>query len=114
MKMLTRALLVLGTLTLLSVNTLAEPVWIDVRSEGEYAQNHIDGDANVPLATIDPEQFAAMYGKDAEINLYCQSGGRAGRAKDLLETAGFTNVTNVGGIDDVRELRDVARSSSAQ
>ena len=101
-------------LTLGSTLVFAEPVWIDVRTEGEYSQNHIDGDTNIPIATIDPLQLATQFGKDAEINLYCQSGGRAGRAKEILEAAGFTNVSNVGGIDDVRELRDIARSSTVQ
>ena len=97
-------------LTLGSTLVFAEPVWIDVRTEGEYSQNHIDGDTGL----IDPLQLATQFGKDAEINLYCQSGGRAGRAKEILEAAGFTNVNNVGGIDDVRDLRALARSSSVQ
>ena len=105
---------VFTALALCSSLAFAEPVWIDVRTEGEYTQNHIEGDANIPIATIDPLQLATQFGKDAEINLYCQSGGRAGRAKEILEAAGFTNVSNVGGIDDVRELRDIARSSTVQ
>ena len=88
-----------------------ETVWIDVRTVEEYRADHIDGDANVPLATIDPEALASRYGKDAQINLYCRSGNRAGQAMAILEEAGFTNVSNVGGIDDARQLRDIARSS---
>lgn len=91
-----------------------EPVWIDVRTVDEYSANHIEGDENIPLATIDAEALAAKYGKDAEINLYCRSGNRAGQAKDILEAAGFTHVNNMGGIDDVSKLRAVAVSSSAQ
>ena len=86
-----------------------EPVWIDVRTVEEYSADHIDGDANIPLATIDANQFAATYGKDAEINLYCRSGNRAGQAKAILEAAGFTHVNNMGGIDDVRALRSPAQ-----
>ena len=106
--------IVFATLALCSSLAFAEPVWIDVRTEGEYTQNHIEGDANIPIATFDPLQLATQFGKDAEINLYCQSGGRAGRAKEILEAAGFTNVSNVGGIDDARELRELARSSTVQ
>jgi phage shock protein E len=114
MKNLFKALLFLTTASLWAGNVLADPVWIDVRTEGEYTADHIEGDANIPLATIDPVQLATQFGKDAEINLYCRSGGRAGQAKEILEAAGFTNITNVGGIDDVRDLRDIAMSSSAQ
>ncbi len=92
---------------------LAEQVWIDVRTAEEYAADHIDGDVNLPLAELDAEALAAKYGKDAELMLYCRSGNRAGQAKQLLETAGFTKVSNAGGITDVRKLRDLAASSPA-
>jgi len=92
----------------------SESVWIDVRTVEEYSDDHITGDANIPLATIDPDQLASQYGKDTEINLYCRSGNRAGQAMAILQEAGFTNVNNVGGIDDVRELRDIAQSSANQ
>lgn len=110
-----RTLALLFTLTLFACAGMQpKPVWIDVRTVEEYSANHIDGDANIPLATIDPQDLAAKYGKDAEINLYCRSGNRAGQAKDILEAAGFTHVNNMGGIDDVSKLRAVAVSSSAQ
>ncbi len=99
--------------TLVACASMPEPVWIDVRTVAEYTDNHIDGDLNIPLATIDVETFAAAYGKGDEINLYCRSGNRAGQAKEILEAAGFTNVNNMGGIDDVRELRNLAEMSSS-
>ena len=89
-------------------------VWIDVRTTEEYSSDHINGDTNIPLATIDTDLLATQYGKDAEINLYCRSGNRAGQAMAILQEAGFTNVNNVGGIDDVRELRDISQSSESQ
>ena len=38
--------------------------------------------------------------KDQQIYLYCGSGQRAGRAKTMLENLGYTNVQNIGGLDD--------------
>jgi phage shock protein E len=107
--MITKALKILSTLLLaLGVShAMADPVWIDVRTVEEYAADHIDGDANIPLAEIDVDALAATYGKDAELMLYCRSGNRAGQAKTLLEAAGFSNVSNAGGIGDVRDLRDI-------
>lgn len=109
MKSLALSLLVLCNCALAQT----QPVWIDVRSVEEYGTNHIEGDANIPLATIDAEKLAAQYGKDAEIMLYCRSGNRAGQAKELLEKAGFTHITNAGSIDDVRKLRELAGTSSS-
>ena len=92
----------------------ADPVWIDVRSAEEYAADHIDGDANVPLATLDAASLAATYGKDAELMLYCRSGNRAGQAQEILQAAGFTNVVNAGGIAEVRTRRELPEQSPAQ
>lgn len=94
--------------------TTPESVWIDVRTVEEYSADHIDGDANIPLASIDIDALASQYGKDAPISLYCRSGNRAGQAKAILEAAGFTNVTNAGGIADVRSLRAIAQASDNQ
>ena len=43
----------------------------------------------------------------SEIRFYCASGGRAGRAQAMFEEAGFTNVSNAGGIEDAREQRQL-------
>lgn len=89
-------------------------VWIDVRTVAEYNEDHIDGDLNIPLQIIDVDEFSAMFAKDEEINLYCRSGNRAGQAKQILDAAGFTNVNNMGGIDDAREIRNIAVQSAIQ
>lgn len=91
----------------------ADPIWIDVRTVEEYAADHIDGDANLPLAELDAQALADKYGKDAELMLYCRSGNRAGQALEILKSAGFTQVTNSGGIADVRTLRGLAVQSPA-
>lgn len=93
---------------MVACSSTPEPVWIDVRTVEEYNDDHIDGDLNIPLATINADDFASRFGKDAQINLYCRSGNRAGQAKTILEAAGFTNVNNLGGIGDVRALRSPA------
>lgn len=91
----------------------ADPVWIDVRTVEENLQDNIPGDLNIPLASISPESFIELMSKDDEINLYCRSGNRAGQAAQLLTAAGFTNVHNVGGIEDVRKLREEAEKNAS-
>ena len=108
-----KALLILLGLLTFARAVHADPIWIDVRSAEEYASDHIDGDANIPLATLDAASLAATYGKDAEIMLYCRSGNRAGQAQDILRAAGFTNVVNAGGIADVRSQRELLASPAA-
>lgn len=91
----------------------ADPVYIDVRTVEEYSADHIDGDLNVPIAELDTAALAERFGKDAELVLYCRSGNRAGQAMEQLVAAGFTKVSNGGGIDDVRKLRAEASPAGA-
>lgn len=109
----TALLVITLTCLLLSLATRAETVWIDVRTIEEYTQDHVEGDANIPLAELDPASLAERFPEATEFMLYCRSGNRAGQAKDLLEAAGFTNVVNAGGIEDVRKLRDLAAAASS-
>lgn len=80
-------------------------VYVDVRSVGEFKVGHATGAYNVPLMHMGKggvrpnEQFiAAMkktFPKDAKLVVACQAGGRSARATAQLETAGFTNVTDL-------------------
>ncbi|GAC16600.1 rhodanese-like domain-containing protein [Aliiglaciecola lipolytica] len=86
---------------------LAETVWIDVRSEAEYKLDNIAGDMRITHTDI-VEQVSKQYpDKNTEIHLYCRSGGRAGKAQEALQQAGYNNVKNAGGIDDAREERSI-------
>lgn len=95
------------TLALSPVIALAAPTWIDVRTEAEHRQDHIDGDPLIPHVDIVEQVSERFPDRDAELKLYCRSGNRAGIAKSALESAGYTNVTNAGSIADAREARDL-------
>lgn len=102
------ALIVLLTtiLCLGSISALAEQAtWIDVRTQPEWEQDHIEGDPLIMHTTIALEIGKLNLEKDAPIKLYCRSGNRAGIAKKMLEDMGYTNVENVGSIEDARRVR---------
>lgn len=40
----------------------------------------------------------------APVIVFCRSGRRAGKAKEVLEQMGYTNVLNAGGLNDLRYL----------
>lgn len=102
----TIAVLLAALLALVCTISVADsPVWIDVRSESEYSADHIDGDANIPADAIAARIATLVPDKQAEVHLYCQKGGRAGKAKAILESLGYTHVTNAGGIADARRER---------
>ena len=79
-------------------------VLLDVRTPGEFAAGHLDGAVNVPVDELEsrmPEIDKLAGGdKNRPIVVYCQAGGRAGRAKQKLVDAGHPQVTNLGGMRD--------------
>lgn len=76
-------------------------VWIDVRSAEEFNAGHLQDAVNIPHDKIIEGVKAIGSDKDAPINLYCRSGRRAEIALTELKNAGYTNVTNHGGYEDL-------------
>lgn len=83
-------------------NLLKQGYLIDVRSQGEFSQGNVPGSENIPLDQLS-NHLEDLKAKN-NIVLFCQSGGRAGVAKSLLEKNGFTNVTNAGGWESVKRM----------
>lgn len=79
----------------------AKGVWIDVRSAEEFNAGHLQDAVNIPHDKIIEGVKAVSSDKDAPINLYCRSGRRAEAALIELKNAGYTNVTNHGGYEDL-------------
>jgi rhodanese-related sulfurtransferase len=70
---------------------------VDVRSEGEYRNGGIEGSINIPIQELGG-RTDELGDKGRPIVVYCQSGGRSAMAKRLLESKGFTEVHDLGGI----------------
>ena len=79
----------------------AKGVWIDVRSAEEFNAGHLQDAVNIPHDKIIEGVKALGSDKDAPINLYCRSGRRAEAALTELKNAGYTNVINHGGYEDL-------------
>ena len=75
-------------------------VLLDVREPDEYRQARIPGSINLPLSEIG--KAAGQFDPDTPIFVHCLSGGRSMQAARALQTAGFRNVTNIGGINRYR------------
>lgn len=76
-----------------------ETILIDVRTAEEYAAGHLDG--ALLLDFNGGELAAALPDLDpgAEYLVYCRSGNRSGQAIALMEQTGFTNLTNLGSLE---------------
>lgn len=83
---------------------LGRAILIDVRDISELkASGKIKGAKHVPLMQLanvadrrHPD-FDPSLQTDADIAVYCASGGRSQMATQILAQLGFQNVTNMGG-----------------
>jgi phage shock protein E len=73
---------------------------IDVRSPGEFADEAYPGALNIPLNILEAK-LGELGPKDGTIVLYCASGARSAQAARILKQAGFSDVVNAGGLDDM-------------
>ena len=71
----------------------------DVRTPEEYARDHVSNAKLLPLADIESGKYPTEP-KDSAISIYCRSGNRSKQAKAILEKAGYTNIIDMGGIND--------------
>jgi rhodanese-related sulfurtransferase len=83
--------------------------YLDVRSTREFAEGHPAGAINIPLIEPDEDSGTMLPNPDfirvaqavlpADVVLFvgCQAGGRSMRAAQMLESFGFSDVTNVRG-----------------
>lgn len=69
---------------------------IDVRSNHEFTQGALKNAVNIPVESV--PHYANAIDKNQPVMLYCVSGMRASLVKRFLESLGFDNVYNLGGI----------------
>ena len=73
---------------------------LDVRTEEEFDEGHIDGAILIPDYEITEKAEDILTNKDQLILVYCRSGRRSKLAADSLVTLGYTNIKEFGGIID--------------
>jgi phage shock protein E len=76
---------------------LEEAILIDVRTADEFATGAIPGALNIPYDELAGN--LPTTNRDEQIVVYCRSGRRSGIARKTLESLGFKNVLDFGGID---------------
>jgi rhodanese-related sulfurtransferase len=85
-----------------------DALYLDVRTEGEFALGHPAGAINIPVVFIKgPGQMEVnpdflliaekLIPRNKTLVVGCQSGVRSMRACEMLEVAGYSNLTNVVG-----------------
>lgn len=73
---------------------------LDVRTSEEFRERHIPNAINIPNETIGSEDIQELPDKDQLILVYCRSGNRSKQASGKLAELGYTNIVEIGGIND--------------
>jgi rhodanese-related sulfurtransferase len=85
-----------------------DAIYVDVRTEPEFAAGHPEGAINIPVVFIKgPGQMEVnpdfvevaekVLPKNRKLVVGCMAGGRSQRACEMLEDAGYSDLTNVVG-----------------
>lgn len=77
----------------------ADEIILDVRTEEEYSSGHIVGAVCIPNETIDNSVTEQLPDKEQLILVYCRSGNRSKQASEKLAGMGYTNIKEFGGIN---------------
>ena len=73
---------------------------LDTRTQEEYEESHIPGAIVIPHDEILQRAQTVLTDKDQLILVYCRSGRRSKLAAADLQTLGYTNIMEFGGIVD--------------
>ncbi len=83
----------------------AGAVVVDVRTPDEFSEGHLPQATNIPIQDFAQRitEVDKLTGGDKTkpVVVHCAVGGRAAKAKQQLEAAGYTQVVNGGGFDDL-------------
>jgi phage shock protein E len=80
---------------------------VDVRTQEEYEAGAIPSAVNIPFDVI--ADNLPTEDRSDRIIVYCRSGNRSGIAADTLESMGFNNVLDFGGIGNWQGELEVRR-----
>eukprot|EP00669_Euglena_mutabilis_P013050 TRINITY_DN7799_c0_g1_i1.p1 TRINITY_DN7799_c0_g1~~TRINITY_DN7799_c0_g1_i1.p1 ORF type:complete len:112 (-),score=32.07 TRINITY_DN7799_c0_g1_i1:141-455(-) len=76
----------------------------DVREPSEFAAGALARAVNIPHTTIGAAGDKLPADRTTPIVVHCAKGRRAQAALETLQTLGYTNVTNAGCYDSIRQL----------
>ena len=70
---------------------------LDVRTADEFASGHVPGALNISHEALAGRISELRADKSRPVVVYCEKGGRAGKAASVLLDAGFSDVRHLAG-----------------
>ncbi len=72
-------------------------VVVDVCQPDEFAQGHIVGSRNIPLADLEAKLASSVKNKNLPVILVCQTGARSARAVAVAKKLGYEQAQSLAG-----------------
>lgn len=79
------------------------PLLLDVRTAEEFSAGHLQDAHNLPLDRIEAGDTPPRTDKTDPIWIYCRSGNRSSQAVAALQRAGYTNLKDLGSLQDAAQ-----------
>lgn len=95
-----------------TVAVTEQTIILDVRTPAEFAEGHLEG---AELLDLNGGQLSAAIStmdQDAQYFVYCRSGNRSAQAVQVMKDAGFTDVTDLGSLDQAASATGLTKNRS--
>ena len=73
---------------------------IDVRSKEEWNNGHLRDAKHLPLDILEDQIKRLAPNLQDTIYLYCRSGNRSGKAKQIMNRLGYQHIKNLGSLNE--------------
>ncbi len=80
---------------------------LDVRTAAEFSAGHLVDAVNLDFNGGEVTAAIPSLDHDAEYLVYCRSGNRSAQAIALMEQVGFTDVTNLGSLEQAAQATGI-------
>lgn len=80
---------------------------IDVRTVEEFNAGHLEGAVNIPVEVGDFVGAVSQLAPAGKYLIYCKSGRRAGLAIDQMTQLGFTDMSNLGSLENAASVTQI-------
>ena len=81
----------------LIMDTIPNGLLLDVRTDNEFAQGHLQGAQQIDFYRDDFSDALDKLNREQPVLIYCRSGNRSGKAAKQMKAMGFYAVYNLEG-----------------
>ena len=89
-------------------NTYDRSIILDVRTPEEFSTGHLDGAVLVDIKDPSFDEKLTALDPSVPYVVYCRSGNRSAQAVERMKAAGFTDLTDLGSLENASSKTGIA------